>query len=232
MHFKGILLWYGKSLKLNYYKLLKREGYAFTLMQKRQSIKLNRHGRGLSAFQYFYVPSDWNLILLKQLNELNKVKICYLYSPYYYFKLIIPSNLYTNTYFTPLSNSLLVYSLVKTPTFSLYIKSIVNLFMLFTKTWFYKLKIKGKGYYIYKNFRNTVTYQFGYSHRTYLYFYTFNIKFVSKTVIIMFGVSKSDILIGASSLKSSKPINIFTGRGVRFSKQIIYKKTGKVSSYR
>lgn len=48
----------------------------------------------------------------------------------------------------------------------------------------------------------------------------------------MFGVSKSDILLGSSNLKSSKPINIFTGRGVRFSKQIIYKKTGKVSSYR
>jgi hypothetical protein len=26
--------------------------------------------------------------------------------------------------------------------------------------------------------------------------------------------------------------NIFTGRGVRFARQIIYKKTGKVSSYR
>jgi len=29
-----------------------------------------------------------------------------------------------------------------------------------------------------------------------------------------------------------RPINIFTGRGVRFAKQIIYKKAGKVSSYR
>jgi hypothetical protein len=29
-----------------------------------------------------------------------------------------------------------------------------------------------------------------------------------------------------------RPINIFTGRGVRFSRQIIYKKVGKVSSYR
>jgi hypothetical protein len=27
-------------------------------------------------------------------------------------------------------------------------------------------------------------------------------------------------------------MNIFTGRGVRFAKQIVYKKTGKVSAYR
>jgi hypothetical protein len=33
-------------------------------------------------------------------------------------------------------------------------------------------------------------------------------------------------------IKSMRPINIFTGRGVRFSRQIIYKKVGKVSSYR
>ena len=36
----------------------------------------------------------------------------------------------------------------------------------------------------------------------------------------------------ALRLKSKRPVNIFTGRGVRFAIQIIYKKTGKVSSYR
>ena len=29
-----------------------------------------------------------------------------------------------------------------------------------------------------------------------------------------------------------KKLNIYTGRGIRFSKQIIYKKSGKVSSYK
>jgi ribosomal protein L6P/L9E len=104
--------------------------------------------------------------------------------------------------------------------------------MIFTKTWFRKLKIKGKGYYIYKNFRNTVTYQFGYSHRAYIHLFNVNVKFLSKTVILIFGLSKSDIFLGGLEIWSAKPINLFTGRGVRFSKQVVYKKTGKVSSYR
>jgi len=29
-----------------------------------------------------------------------------------------------------------------------------------------------------------------------------------------------------------KKINIFTGKGIRFSRQILYRKTGKISSYR
>lgn len=103
---------------------------------------------------------------------------------------------------------------------------------MFSKSWFRKLKIKGKGYYIYKNFRNTVTHQFGHSHRIYIYISALNIKFLSKTSILVLGSSKKDVLKSSREIRASKPLNIFTGRGVRFSKQIIYKKTGKVSSYR
>ena len=58
------------------------------------------------------------------------------------------------------------------------------------------------------------------------------VKFLSKTKILLFGLVKQDILCAAYALKQKRSINIFTGRGVRFAKQIIYKKTGKVSSYR
>jgi ribosomal protein L6P/L9E len=95
-----------------------------------------------------------------------------------------------------------------------------------------KLKFKGKGYYVYKNKRNTITPQFGYAHRLYLYSYFVSVKFLSKTSILLFGFIKADLLKIGHGLKQMRPINIFTGRGVRFSKQIIYKKQGKVSSYR
>tara|TARA_B100000795_G_scaffold73607_1_gene52083 strand:- start:7717 stop:7854 length:138 start_codon:yes stop_codon:yes gene_type:complete len=45
-------------------------------------------------------------------------------------------------------------------------------------------------------------------------------------------MSMVDLLLVGGQIKALRPINIFTGRGVRFNKQIIYKKTGKVSSYR
>ena len=57
-------------------------------------------------------------------------------------------------------------------------------------------------------------------------------KFLSKTTVFVFGLLKSDVIKTSIGLKSMRPINIFTGRGVRFSREIIYKKVGKVSSYR
>ena len=74
--------------------------------------------------------------------------------------------------------------------------------------------------------------KFGYSHMLYLYSFFVTVKFITKTTILMFGTNYSDLITKSYSLLNIKPINIFTGKGIRFSRQIIYKKTGKVSSYR
>jgi len=116
--------------------------------------------------------------------------------------------------------------------FTMYIKTILNIFYSFSKYFFRKIKFKGKGYYIYKNTRNTITSQFGHSHRIYIYAFFVSVKFLTKTTVFLFGSSKKDVLSIGFLIKKAKPINIFTGRGVRFSRQIVYKKTGKVSSYR
>jgi ribosomal protein L6P/L9E len=94
------------------------------------------------------------------------------------------------------------------------------------------MKFKGKGYYVYKNFRHTLAPQFGYYHKIYVYAFNVSVKFLSKTSVLLFGLSKNDLLTVGYDFRSKKPMNIFTGRGVRFSRQVVYKKTGKVSSYR
>lgn len=113
-----------------------------------------------------------------------------------------------------------------------YLRFLTFLFQTFQVPFFLKLKFKGKGYYIFKNSRNTVTPQFGFSHRIYIYAFSIIVKFLSKTKIFLFGLSKKDLFLQGHNIKNMRPINIFTGRGMRFSKQIIYKKVGKVSSYR
>lgn len=85
---------------------------------------------------------------------------------------------------------------------------------------------------MYKNNRNTLALQFGYSHLLYLYSFFLNIKFLTKTTVLLFGINFNDMFFLSNSFYNIKPINIFTGKGIRFSRQIIYKKTGKVSSYR
>ena len=97
---------------------------------------------------------------------------------------------------------------------------------------FTKMKFKGKGYYVYKNYRNTIAPKFGYYHRVYVYAFNISVKFLSKTSVLLFGFCKQDIMTVGYNFKSKKPINVFTGRGVRFARQVVYRKTGKVSSYR
>ena len=106
------------------------------------------------------------------------------------------------------------------------------IFYSFSTIFFKKLKFKGKGYYIYKNIRNTIALQFGYSHLLYLYSYYISVKFITKTTVLIFGINYSNLLLSSFSLYNVKKINIFTAKGIRFAKQIIYRKTGKVSSYR
>ena len=85
---------------------------------------------------------------------------------------------------------------------------------------------------MYKNSRNTIAPQFGYAHRVYVYAQATSVRFLSKTKILLFGLSKTDIIDSGYKIKKVKSINIFTGRGIRFARQVVYKKTGKVSSYR
>lgn len=130
------------------------------------------------------------------------------------------------------ASAFVLHSLYINNNYRMFLSYLNLVFSAFYKPFFRKVKFKGKGYYIYKNKRNTITPQFGYSHRLYLYSYFASVKFLSKTSVFVFGLLKSDVILTTLGIKSMRPINIFTGRGVRFSREVIYKKVGKVSSYR
>ena len=119
-----------------------------------------------------------------------------------------------------------------TPYMYLYLKRLQQILFLFSQVQFIRMRFRGKGYYIYKTLRNTIAPNFGYAHRVYVYSYFVSLKFLSKTSIILFGTSKKDLFKVGYGFKRTRPMNIFTGRGVRFVRQIVYKKIGKISSYR
>ena len=220
-------MWHGsKKISLLFFKKLKYYSHDQT-RQKLFTKKLRTQNKQISY--NLYIPSIWKTLLIT--NTLKKKQYLYLYSDIYFFKLPLPSlkkyisfdlncslfqlntiytNIYIRTFFKNVSNSISILSL---PLFK-------------------KVKFKGKGYYIYKNYRNTITPQFGHSHRIYIYSFFTPVKFLTKTSIIVFGINKKNIIRSALEIKALRPINIFTSRGVRFAKQLVYKKAGKVSSYR
>lgn len=174
-----------------------------------------------------YIPLPWELILFQKKQNY----VIYLYAPSYFFRFPIPKD-FIKINFNKNSYILSIENLYPNNYYKIYWFYLNEIFTSLNKPHFLKLKFKGKGYYIYKNKRNTITPQFGYAHRIYLYAYFVTVKFLSKTSIIVFGFSKKDIFKVSHGIKQMRPINIFTGRGVRFSRTIVYRKQGKVSSYR
>lgn len=221
-------MWYGfkhknHKLKISYLKSKKNKFAKKYCTIKQFNIQLNKQNFKI------YKPSNWNFLVLnfKSTQFVNLI----LLSPIYFIKIPLPS---TNNLLSFDSNTNIfnLHTLFLNNNYRLFYKTLTNLLKSFYLPTILKIKFKGKGYYVYKNKRNTITPQFGYAHRLYLYSYFVSAKFLSKTSILLFGFNYQDLKSVALGLKKMRPINIFTGRGVRFSKQIIYKKVGKVSSYR
>lgn len=225
------MLWYGKNKLSNFKTLYKRRNYRCNVFTKTLAFPILRNGSLSVTNTSVYVPAGWDLLLLQPYTGSAQPSLIYLFSSIYFFKLHVPST-HLRWFYDPQANTLSLLNLYSPSFFKLYLKSVLTLFYSFSTIFFKKLKFKGKGYYIYKNSRNTITSQFGHSHRIYIYSPFISVKFLTKTTVFLFGSSKKDLLTTGHSIKSAKPINIFTGRGVRFARQVIYKKTGKVSSYR
>lgn len=224
---------------MKWYGLYKNSLYSknFNNNKKKNTTRLYKNSSFIKSsyisyklfLHFIYLPSNWNFILFKKKNI--NLRYLYIYSSDYFFILPFLNNFLFLKYDTQL-NCFLFNFFYKNNFYSIFWNYFKIIFYSFSKLFFRKLKFKGKGYYIYKNIRNTVALQFGYSHLLYLYSFFLNVKFLSKTSILLFGINLNDIYAVSNCFYNIKPINIFTGKGIRFSKQIIYKKTGKVSSYR
>lgn len=177
----------------------------------------------------FAVPSAWEITMLK--SPTRGLFLLYLYSKIYYF--FIPINInYSSYHIDPNTSTISIHTLYPHNCYRLYWGVLREVFSAINKPIVLTIKFKGKGYYIFKNKRSTITPQFGYAHRLFLYAYFVSVVFRSKTRVLLFGLIKSDLVTVGVLFRAMRTINIFTGRGVRFNRQVIYKKTGKVSTYR
>lgn len=225
------MLWYGLNKKKSSKKVWKK--YQLNLKNKYKFDLIKSPVRASFRIIHFIVklPFGWEVLFLKKKISFFNSKIWYFFSNIYFFKFAL-GNYLTNINFDPhlrlASLSFLYYhnSLI------FYTKFVYMLFRTFSVPYYLKLKFRGKGYYIFKNFRNTITPQMGFAHRIYVYSFSIIVRFLSKVKILLFGLSKKDIFKYGLKIKQIRPIKIFTGRGIRFSRQIIYRKVGKVSSYR
>jgi hypothetical protein len=102
---------------------------------------------------------------------------------------------------------------------------------------FKKITFAGKGYKIkkiYKNikyiYKNIVSFYFNKSHFNIVYFNNILLKKLKKTKLIIYTTNLKHLYYLTNIILNIRKVNIFTLKGLRLSRQIIYKKIGKKSS--
>jgi len=226
------MLWNGKITLSHFKKLARRRAYNRNIATRTLAFPALATGRFSVTKMFFYVPKGWEFILFDLIdNQIASKKVLFLFSEVYYFRLPILTELLYWEY-GPCSRTFSFRNQYISHFYRMYFHRITRVFQSFTRVFFLKLAIRGKGYYIYKDSRRTVTHQFGHSHRTYIPTFFVVVRFLTKKSVIIFGSSKKDVVGVGQRIRRSKYMNVFTGRGVRFNRQSVYKKTGKVSAYR
>jgi len=225
-------MWY-RSLSLTNPPLIRGK----RIWGKRVHVKSTYFRTGL-PFSYFSMgflaTFNWNFIMM--LNKDNATIHPVWFRNDYSFLSLLPNtsftsrNLYKYLFCTPFSYNVTTQFI---PYYKAWRKTLEFLMwgQLHFKT-FLRLRFRGKGYYLYKGRRKTLSFRFGYSHRVYRSSYLAWYKLMSKTEIFIWSRSFPLVWNFAWYIKSVRPYNQYTGKGIRFSRQIIYKKLGKVGSYR
>lgn len=98
-----------------------------------------------------------------------------------------------------------------------------------------KMRYKGKGYKLYFKKNKSIYLRFGFSHKNYHTninnYSKFYIKWVLLSRVIFLGYQWRSLKLSILSLVKRRFANIFTLRGMILCRQVITKKTGKISTY-
>lgn len=223
--------WYGRRQSIEFQKnLVRNYKRRLNLRSRNLSLIINPRVGYRKGFVAIHVPSIWKITYIKNFN-CPYLFILKLFNDTYFCNISIPVR-WATYYCDPQSRSFSFAFSRKNHYFKLYWFTFFFVFNALSQIFFNKLRFRGKGHYVYKNRRQTIAFQFGYSHRVRTYLYFVSVKFLSKVSVLIFGLNKFDIIKASYLFFNKRPINIFTGKGVRFTRQVIYRKAGKISSYR
>ena len=224
-------MWYGFKKTPNLHRNSKNIANRLNWKDRRAGYAMPRPRTYPRVNHSFQVPAGWKFIALRPRSTSPSSTFFYAFSDRYFLNFVL-TDAYVILTSAPKTRSVELQRFNTSTTYIAYLKGLTEVFQRFNKPFFLKIRFKGKGYYMYKNKRNTIAPQFGYAHRVYVYAFANSVKFLSKTKVLLFGMSKRDLFLTGYNLYRTRPINIFTGRGVRFARQVVYRKTGKIGAYR
>lgn len=118
--------------------------------------------------------------------------------------------------------------------FNFLFKKIQKIIFLFENIFFNKIKFKGKGFRVrFKKKNKILKFTFGHSHINYIFinFKKVKIKKLGKYKYIIKSKNKFILNKLSKDICKIRSINLFTKRGIRLGRQVVFKRKGKKSTY-
>lgn len=174
-----------------------------------------------------YIPAIYNTIVIKKKNSV--LLIFYNNEN----KLKFPTNSNIGTwYFDNAGNSLMFFN----KTIHTHWSKLVNKFnlqmFLFDCIFFEKIKFNGKGFKItFKKKTKLMRFMFGHSHIKLIFLKKMKIRRINKYKYILKSKNKNKLKQTSLLISRVRKLNIFTKRGLRITRQFVFKRKGKKSTY-
>jgi hypothetical protein len=167
---------------------------------------------------YLLIPNNLNLIIIKK-----KKIYLYIYNKYYFFLIKININQIIAIKIKKLY--LIKFINIKNNNYLFFIKNVIfHLNFLYFK----KIKFSGKGFRIKKNKKKkNFKLQFNKSHLTILFLKKIILKKIKKSKFLFSFLNKKYLNYISKKIIKINKINIYTKRGLRYSRQLLKKKMNK-----
>lgn len=175
-----------------------------------------------------FIPHTYNIILFKSNNNF-KLELYNLKK-----KIKFPIHKKINFFVDKNTNCITFKKDFLEKNVNLSLQKFSKLFLNINSTFFNKIKFKGKGFRVrFKKKSETLKFTFGHSHINYLFINnkTIKIKRLGKYKYTFKCNNNIKMNIILKKICNIKPINMYTKRGIRKGRQIIFKRKGKKSTY-
>lgn len=179
-----------------------------------------------------FLPISYNfIIMMLNNNRKNKHLVLEMYNMQKKIKIPVPKG---NNYIDINTNCICFNNEIVKNNVQNILTKISRLLFILTNTFFNKIKFKGKGFRVrFKKKTKILKFTFGHSHINYVFINDKKLKIKRlgkyKYIIKSKQILQMNILL--KNICSIKPTNMYTKRGIRLSRQVVYKRKGKKSTY-
>lgn len=172
------------------------------------------------------LPPKTNLTVIKK----NSGYMYYIYNEFFFYKIVKTQPLFQ--FVDQNSRTLILRDFIENPFNTLFLKKLENFLFSWDNYFYEKIKFTGKGYRItFRKKKKLIIFFFGHSHDTIMVFRSLILKQPHKYKFLIIKNSLYKLKQLVSKITKIKPMNIYTKRGLRNSRQIIKKRKGKKSTF-